>query len=307
MGGLLLLYVGGEVMVGAASRLALRLRLSPLAVGLTVVAFGTSAPELVVSIDAALGGLSEIAIANVVGSNICNVALILGLSALVAPIAATTRIVRFDVPVMIAASLLALGLLADGRIGRLDGVILLLGLLGFAGFNLWRARREAARVPVQAVDGPGPRRLGLPADAVLVVVGLGGLVVGADLFLGGAVGLARLLGASEALIGLTIVAVGTSLPELFTSVLAAWRGHGDIALGNVLGSNVFNVLGILGGAGLVRSLERGGVSWADIAVMLAVSLLLLPLLRSGYRLSRIEGALGLLVYAGYLTIRSFQG
>ncbi|ARA94824.1 sodium:calcium antiporter [Rhodothermaceae bacterium RA] len=300
LGGFALLYVGAEALVRGGAALALRLGLSPLVVGLTVVAFGTSSPELVVSLKAALDGTSGLALGNVVGSNVANIALILGTSALIRPVAIQSQLIRLDVPIVIGSSLLLVGLLADGVLGRGEGALLTAGIVAYVGFSIRQARRESPVVQAEFAgeiarpDGSAWR------DGAMVVIGLGLLVLGGQVFVSGAVDLARLLGVSDAVIGLTIVAVGTSLPELATSVVAAFRDEGDIAVGNVIGSNIFNVLGIIGPVAVVAPVQAGGVAAVDLWAMVGVAVLLLPLMRTGFRLVRWEGALLLLLYAGFV-------
>ncbi|PAP77100.1 calcium/sodium antiporter [Rubrivirga marina] len=297
--GLVVLTGGAEGLVRGGAALALRLGLTPLAVGLTVVAFGTSSPELVVSLSAALQGQGDLAVGNVVGSNIFNVAFILGVAALVRPAAAHAQVIRVDVPIVIGSSLLLCALLLDGRLGALEGTVLLAGAGAYTAYTLWAARREAPEVQAEAggalPDADGP----LWRDLAFVVGGLVLLVAGARMLVTGAVSIAEAAGLSEAIIGLTILAAGTSLPELATSVVAALRGQSDIAIGNVVGSNIFNVLGILGVTSLVRPLAPGGIGPVDLGVMLVLAIALLPLLRTGFRLDRLEGALLLLSYVGY--------
>jgi cation:H+ antiporter len=298
--GLVLLYFGAEWLVRGAASLALRFGLTPLVVGLTVVAFGTSAPELVVSVGSALEGRGGLAIGNVVGSNIVNVALILGLSVLIRPALVKTQLLRLDVPLMIGASVLLFVLLLDGMLNRVEGVFLFAGLVAYTGFNIWQSRREqTARQTDLAEVLPTPSG-SVGRDVGWVVVGLVVLVVGAQLLVSGAVSIAEAAGLSEAVIGLTIVAIGTSLPELATSIVAALRGEGDIAVGNVVGSNVFNLLGILGLSSMLAPLERGGIGLFDLGTMLFLALLLVPLMRSGFQLSRWEGSLLMACYAVYL-------
>jgi len=285
---------------GGAAALAAAFRITPLVIGLTVVAFGTSAPELGVSLQAALTDKADVAIGNVVGSNIANVLLILGLAALIRPIEVHARVLRVDVPLVIVCSLLLLAFLGDGRPSRPEAAFLVTGLVLFTALNLKLSKAEPAENLGQALRPRGR----LISDVALVLGGLGGLTIGADLFVDGAVELASTLGASEALIGLTIVSVGTSLPELATSVLAARRGQGDIALGNVLGSNVFNILGILGATGLVEPLIPGGVGMLDLLVALGAALVLLPFAASARRLERWEALLLLLGYGAYVVLRA---
>jgi cation:H+ antiporter len=298
--GLVLLYFGGEWLVRGASALAARLGVSPLAIGLTVVAFGTSAPELVVSLQATLSGSSDIAVGNVVGSNIANIGLILGLAAVIQTLEVHANIIRIDTPLMIAACVLLLAMLADGQISRLEGALLLAGLIGYIGVTLWQSRRETAEIQAEFAAG-SPRDHGSMLHHLLLVgLGLAALVGGGKALVGAAVTLAAGFGVSEAVIGLTIVAIGTSLPELAASTIAALRGQGDIALGNVIGSNLFNVLGILGVTASVTPLPRGGVDWITLGVMLAFALVLWPFAMSQRRLVRLEGMALLAGYAGYI-------
>jgi cation:H+ antiporter len=296
LAGMALLYAGGELLVGGASRLALRANVSPLTVGLTVVAFGTSAPELVVSLNAVAAGMNDIAVGNVVGSNICNVLLVLGATALVRPIAIHVKLLRLDVPLLVACSLLLPLLLVDDRLSRPEAVAMLVMLAAYVGFNLWEARRERPDLEAAGLieDGSSSGASAWAGDAALVA--------GSDCFVDGAVGIAGSLGISQAVIGLTVVAVGTSLPELATSILAALRGRSDLAIGNVVGSNVFNILCILGTAGTVHPLTRGGVGWTDLGVMAGSAVLLVPLILSGMVLGRGEGLLGLVAYFVYVFV-----
>lgn len=298
--GLILLYLGGEALVRGASSLALRMRISPLVIGLTVVAFGTSAPELAVSLEAALGGVGDIALGNVIGSNIANIALILGVTALVRTTRVEARILRVDAPLMVLASLVLVAMLADGRLGRFEGAVLIAGLAAWIGFTAFIARRESQAVRQEFSMGV-PHSLSRVVIAVAFVFGgIGGLVVGGQLLIDAAVAIASTAGVSQAVIGLTIVAVGTSLPEFAASVVAALRGQGDIAVGNVVGSNLFNVLGILGISTLVTPLGRGGIDGTTLAVFVGVAVLIVPLLYTQRQLSRAEGGVLLLVYAGYI-------
>jgi cation:H+ antiporter len=299
LAGLALLTAGGEFLVRGSAALALRLGLTPLIVGLTVVAFGTSSPELAVSLDATVGGLGDVAVGNVVGSNICNVALILGLAALIRPMRIHAQLVRLDVPLMIAASAGVVALLADGMLGRGAGLVCVAMLVIWVGAGLRLARRESREVEVEFSDGIVPPRMRSWIYVLFVLGGLVALFAGGQLFVGGAVDLARTIGVSEAVIGLSIVAVGTSLPELATSLVGAVRGQGDIAVGNIVGSNIFNLLGILGLAAIVTPLEIVEIGWKDFSVMIAVAVLLLPMVRSGHTLSRVEGVLLLSVYVAY--------
>ena len=302
-----LLVGGAELLVRGASRLAVAAGISPLVVGLTVVAFGTSAPELAVTLGAAVTGEADVALGNVVGSNIGNVLLILGLSAAVAPLDVSQQLVRLDVPLMIGASVLTLLLALDGRVGRLDGLLLFAGIVAYTAFAVRQSRRESAAVRAEYADAlpgePPPRRPRWLLDAAAIGAGLALLVLGARWLVTGAVAAAEALGVSQLVIGLTIVAMGTSLPELATSVLAAVRGQRDIAVGNVVGSNIFNLLAVLG---LGSAVAPGGVPVARAAltfyllVMIAVAVACLPIFFTAHRISRWEGWLFLAYYGAYV-------
>jgi cation:H+ antiporter len=287
-------------LVRGAAGLARRLGLAPLAIGLTVVAFGTSMPELVVSVSAGMAGQGDIATGNVVGSNIANIALILGFAALIRPLAVHTRVVRFDIPVVVAVSALLMVFLSNQFIGRLEGVVLLTGLIAYTVFSLRLARSQSTGAQQVFPDILPQKTLSLPLGLCLVLGGLALLVAGARLLVSGAVTIAEAAGMSQAIIGLTVVAVGTSLPELATSLLAALKKEGDIAVGNIVGSNIFNILGILGTASVARPLEARGIGWVDSGLMIGLALAMLPLARSGCRISRIEGFFLISLYAGYL-------
>lgn len=299
--GLALLYVGAEALVRGACALGLRFGLTPLVVGLTVVAFGTSAPELGVSIQAAVAGQGPLAIGNVVGSNIANIALILGVAALVRPLSVKVSLIRVEVPLMIAASVLLWAFVWNGVLGRLEGAALFAGIIAFTVYSVRTARRQQD-AEVDAEYAQAMPAAGRPVwqYALMVVIGLAVLVGGARLLVGAASDIARLFGLSEALIGLTIVAVGTSLPELAASVVASAKREGDIAVGNVLGSNLFNILCVLGAAALLVPLAGAGISRVDLGVMLVLALVLLPMMRTGFVISRLEGAALVAGYAGYL-------
>lgn len=311
--GVALLTAGGEALIRGALAAANRLGVSPLLSGLVIVGFGTSMPELVVSVNAALDNKPDIAIGNVVGSNIGNVLLILGICALITPLAVKPMALRRDAVTGVAASLLFLLLVGGSALGGVDGVILLLGLGSFLVWAYWSERFHAA--PSAALHKAEADELsGLPhsvfSTSALVVSGLLLLIFGSRVLLVGAVGIAEQLGVSEAVVGLTIVAVGTSLPELSISVIAALRRHADVAIGNVLGSNIFNLLGILGVSAVLQPLpahER--VLQFDQWVMLGTSVLLSLFLYTGSRLSRLEGGILLIGYGAYvgLSFTTFAG
>ena len=301
LAGLVLLYYGAEGLVRGSASLALRLGLSPLVVGLTVVAFGTSSPELMVSLRAALAGQGDISVGNVVGSNICNIGLILGLCALITPIATNSQIVRVDIPIMLGITALALALMADGNLGHAEGVIFCAILVAYIVFSIQLARRQPAdALGAEFGEEVKISKRGLTVDILMVIGGLALLVFGARFLVDGAVIIARTYGWSEALIGLTIVAIGTSLPELATSLLAAVKKESDIAVGNIVGSNIFNLVGILGITALVHPLQATGISAADLAVMAGFSLLLWPMAYYQQRITRPEGAFLLAGYLAYV-------
>lgn len=305
-GGLLLLTLGAEFLVRGASRLAALLGISPLVIGLTVVAFGTSAPEMAVSVESAYSGQADLALGNVVGSNIFNVLFILGLCALILPLRVAQQLLWMDVPLMIGASLLLLLLALDGSISRGDGLMLFGGILLYTVFAIKQGRRESGEVVAEYTSefGAGEKRLTdhWPMQALLVGVGLVMLVFGARFLVDGAVLIAKYFAISELVIGLTVVAAGTSLPEVAASVVASIRGERDIAVGNVVGSNLFNILAVLGLSSLV---SPTGIQVApsaltfDIPVMIAVALACAPIFFTGHLIARWEGSVFLLYYAAY--------
>ena len=299
--GLVLLYFGAEGLVRGSSSLALRLGVGPLLVGLTVVAFGTSTPELVVSLKAAYLGQGDISVGNVVGSNICNIGLILGFSALIIPIKVASQIVRIDTPIMIATTVLALFLLHDGSLSRAEGIVLFVLLIAYVLFSIRLAKNQAA----DALAGEFTEEIkiskwGVGQDIAFILAGLVMLVFGARFLVDAAIDIAKAAGLSEAVIGLTIVAVGTSLPEFATSLVAAIYKEADIAVGNVVGSNIFNILGILGISAAVTPLSSAGITGIDLGVMAAFALALWVFSRTGYRITRSEGFLMLAAYAAYI-------
>ena len=298
--GLGLLYLGAQILVKGGAALALRLGLNALVVGLIVIAYGTSSPEMVVSVSASLQDNGAIAIGYVVGSNICNIALILGVCALVSPLSASAQIIRREIPIMIGVSVLLAAMLWDEQLSRLEGGVLFAGIVVYTVLTVREARAETKGKAEQEYGEDFPAgSMGLGKSVRLVVAGLGVLVVASQLFVGGAVVLAKSWGVTEAVIGLTVVAVGTSMPEFATSLVAAVRGHGDVAIGIVVGSNIFNVLGILGIAALINPIDTSGLSRVDLATMVVAALAMLPAARSGGVISRLEGAVLLFAYFGY--------
>lgn len=298
-GGLILLTAGAEALVRGAASLARRVGLSPLVIGLTVVAIGTSMPELVVSLDAAVQGSGGVALGNVVGSNISNIALILGIAALVRPMRVQAQIVRVDGPILVAVSILLVILMLDGVLGRIDGGVLAAGIVAYLAYNVQAATNEPSSIQTAGEEALSPVHP-LWMDIGLLALGIGALVGGAHFLVEGAVHIAQSLGVRRIVIGLTIVAVGTSLPELATSVVAAWRDEGDIAIGNVIGSCIFNILGILGVTAVVHPLSTASLGTVETFLLVGVAVAVLPFLRSGFVLSRREGIFLLLGYLGYL-------
>lgn len=298
--GFVILTAAAEGLVAGAASLARRMGLSPLVIGLTVVSIGTSLPELVVALDAALAGTGDLALGNVVGSNIGNIALILGAAALVRPLAVQSRIVRVDAPILVVVSVVFAGLVWDGTLGRVDGALLFAGIVAYVAYTLIRARQTPSVIQEEvAAELPSPNPLWM--DLGLLVLGIAGLVGGAHLLVEGAVWIAQAMGVGALVIGLTIVAVGTSLPELATSVVAARRGKGDIAVGNAVGSSIFNLLGIMGTTVLVQPLSTQTLRWVDTGVMIATAVVILPLFRTDWSLSRVEGTVLLIGYGIYVT------
>lgn len=302
--GIALLVGGAELLVRGASRLARSFGVSPLVIGLTVVAYGTSSPELAVSVRSALAGQADIALGNVVGSNIFNVLFILGLSATITPLVVPQQIVRLDVPIMIGVTVLLLGFAYDGRLSTLECAILLAGAIGYTAFVVRASRGEAADVVDEYAgefSASTTGRAGVLLQLALVAAGLFLLVLGARWLVDAAIAMARAIGVSELVIGLTIVAAGTSMPEVATSVLAALRGERDIAVGNVVGSNIFNVLAVLGLSGTAgRGIDVApAVLHFDLPVALAVAAACLPITLSGHRIARWEGGLFLAYYVAY--------
>jgi cation:H+ antiporter len=302
--GLALLVAGAELFVRGAARLAILVGISPLVIGLTVVALGTSAPEVAVSVQASSGGQGDLALGNVIGSNVFNVLFILGLSALLLPLIVSQQLVRLDVPVMIAAGFLLILLTLDGRLGFLDGAILLLAGASYVFFLIVMSRRQglSAQVELAAEQAEGRQGAVWAKNAGLILAGLAMLILGSRWLVSGAVTIAESLGVSQLIIGLTVVAAGTSLPEVATSVIAALRGERDIAVGNVVGSNIFNILIVLGLATLVAPdpiTVPASVLRFDLPVMTAVAVACLPIFFTGHRIDRWEGALFLAYYVAY--------
>jgi cation:H+ antiporter len=310
--GFALLYYGADFLVKGSSSLARSMGITPLVIGLTVVAFGTSAPELVVSLVSVLKGKSMIAVGNVVGSNICNIGLILGISALVSPIRSHANVVRRDIPIMIGISLYLLVLSLDSHLGRLKGLSLVLGLIGYTYLNYSLARKS--KKDKEVIHSETPTKETVQVDAIpslsrqliLISLGIAGVVIGAQLLIDASIAIMSAFGVSEKFIGLTIVAFGSSLPELATSMVAALRREMDISIGNLVGSNVFNILSVLGFSALLRPITIAGGFfgsglWFDYLVMIAFGGLPYFMMRKTHTVSRINGAVLLFCYGLFMT------
>jgi cation:H+ antiporter len=312
LGGLVLLVAGAEFLVNGASKVAGILGISPLIIGLTVVAYGTSAPEMAVSVISSFSGQADIAVGNVVGSNIFNVLFILGISSLVTPLVVSRQIVRSDVPILIGVSILLLFFGLDGKISRVDGIIFFTGILTYTISLIYQSRRQIKNSQNQNHEGDEfAREYSYRNDKsavvwlkniVLIIGGLALLVSGSQMLVNSATTIAKALGVSDLLIGLTIVAIGTSLPELATSVAASIKGERDIAVGNVLGSNIFNILAVLGLSGMVSPdgiIVSKAVINFDIPIAIAVAVACLPIFVSGNRIDRWEGFIFMFYYIAY--------
>ncbi|NTW12074.1 MAG: calcium/sodium antiporter, partial [Anaerolineales bacterium] len=316
-GGLIVLIIGAELLVRGSSRLAAAFGVSPLIIGLTIVALGTASPEIAVSLQAAVSGQGDITIGNVIGSNIFNILFVLGVSAMLTRILIAEQLIRLDAPIMIGISVLTYLLVLDRHLSRLDGAILIAGMLAYTVFSLRQSRKESKGVQEEYAQEyakkEAPTLLNILKNLVFIAAGLGLLVLGARWLVDSATSIAVSLGVSELVIGLTIVAAGTSLPEVATSVIAAIRGESDIAVGNAVGSNIYNLLGVLGIAGL---LSPGGINIAenafrfDLPVMIFVAVVTLPIFYIDNRISRLEGGVLFsyyILYTAYLILRASEG
>ena len=301
------LYYGAEFLVKGGVGIARKAGISPLVIGLTLVAFATSAPELVVSVKASLSGNADISLGNVVGSNICNIALILGICACITPLAVQKQLLKFDTPIMIGASiLLTIFYFSSKGLTRWQGLVLFAGFLAYTFWNIHASRKNNAvkEEEKEEIAGENGKEMHIYSAVFLVICGLALLIAGAEFFLRSAVFFAKLFRLSDAVIGLTIVAVGTSLPELATSIVAACKKESDIAIGN--GSNIFNILGILGIAPIIAPMQNATLDIVDLSMMLLTGILLLPMMFTGGKLSRKEGALLLVIYCGYIAYLLIQ-
>lgn len=300
--GLVLLSVGADWLVRGASEIALRAGVTPLVIGLTVVAFGTSAPELLVSLKANLdpNTQADIAVGNVVGSNICNIALLLGLAALIRPLTVGSQVVKREIPILLVVTAAFVAMIWDGRLARWEGIVLFVGIVAYVFTSIRMARRHpkdlAIELPEEVVEEAGGS---VWKSVGWVIVGLAGLVYGADRLVVGGVAIARTVGVSEVVIGLTLVAIGTSLPELATTIAASRRNETDIIAGNIIGSNLFNLMAVMGAASALKPITVGSLNRLDLAVMSGFTLVLVPFLAKRARINRIEGGLLLVGYFTY--------
>lgn len=303
VGGLFALLVGANALIKGAAALARRWGMSPLVVGLTVVAGGTSSPELFVVTGAALAGRDGISLGNVFGANSLNIGLVLGLTAMVRPLQAHLQLIRLDVPIMILATLVVTAFIADRTLGRLEGAVLLAALAGYLAFTVYLARRERSEHVRKefAVEVPGPLA-SLATELGLIALGLAALALGAQGLITGAVTIAGAMGLSDSVIGITVVAAATTLPELITCMIAALKREDDIAIGNIIGSNIFNLLGVLGLAGVLAPISAAGVQPVEVWGAVLLATLSLPVMWRGLIVTRAEGALLVVAYLSYLAL-----
>ncbi|MDA3843431.1 MAG: calcium/sodium antiporter [Candidatus Kapabacteria bacterium] len=307
IGGTIFLYFGAEGLVRASVSVAFRAGIAPLVVGLTVVAFGTSMPELIVSVSAAVQDKEGMSLGNIIGSNICNIAMIIGIAAIIRPIKVNIKLIRTDISIMIGVTLLLVLMLLDGAIDRGDGILLAGGIVAYNFVTIFLAKKSGGRETdseTEEMKTQSKRKTWI--DILFIIGGMGFLVLGAHFFVGGASVIAVHLGASDVIIGLTLLAFGTSLPELATSLVASFKGEGDISIGNAVGSNIFNILSVLGITAIVHpivvgdSSMSGDVTPVDIGMMILVAIILLPLARTKMTISRKEGFFLLSIYVGYM-------
>lgn len=305
--GLLLLYFGAEYMVSGSSRFALSLGVRPLVIGMTVVALATSMPEMMVSLTAVLKGTSDIAAGNIIGSNIANIGLILGAAALLAPMKVAKSTLKKDIPIMLVASVLLFLLALDGQLGFIDGLLLVIGLGAFILYCVFgNSRTEVAPLADEAAVAEEKRHR--IRDLVLIAIGIVGLGVGAELMVRSAITIARGFGLSEMVIGMTVVALGTSLPELAASMMGAWKGEMDLSVGNVIGSNIFNLLFVLGVCSMIRPIPIDPANlYFELPLMLLFSFALLPLIGRRMMIGRTEGGGLLLCYLAFVGFYFFRG
>lgn len=300
IGGIILLFAGAEGLVRGSSSLSLKLGISPLIIGLTIVGFATSSPELVVSINAALIGNNEIVLGNVIGSNIANIALILGCAALIKPLKVNIDVLRKEVPILIGVSVLLVIILIDGEVGFIDGVIFIAGIIAYIAVSILFAKREKSIAAEATYEEEFQSNFKMPFLLLLIAIGGSLLIFGANIFLKSAIEIAKHFGMTDAVIGLTVVAVGTSLPELITSAVAAFKNKADIAIGNAIGSSIFNILFILGVTAVLMPIPSRGISYVDLGFMLVTAVILLPISIGGLRINRVEALVLLIGYFFYI-------
>ena len=300
--GLIILIVGGDYLVRGSSSIALRLHLSPLVVGLTIVAFGTSAPELVISVQSALKGSPDIAMGNVIGSNICNLALVLGLTSVISPVKVQSNSIRIDWPMTMGASILLYIMIREGYLQGIEGMIMVVVLSIYLFFIIRQSRKNILASKAESEDEiPDAPPKQMWKDLVFILLGCVGLYYGSEWFVGSAKGLALSLGVEERVVGLTVVALGTSLPELATAAVASYKGQTDLALGNLMGSNIFNILSILGITSIIKDIHVHEIILnKDIIWMLLITLMILPLMIIRREVGRVDGLILLIVYAVYI-------
>jgi cation:H+ antiporter len=304
--GLAMLFAGSEFLIRGSVKIAKRMHISQLVIGLTVVAFGTSTPELVVSINSALEGQADISLGNIIGSNIVNIGLILGLSAAIFPIAVHIKTIRREIPIMLAVSLIIIPISLDGTISQIDGAFLVISLIAFIYFSYRQSKKENTQIPL-IIDDNRENSISnnlaftpLIKNILFVIIGIILLYFGSSFTVDNAVSIANSLGISERIIGLTIIAIGTSLPELITSVGAARKKHADLSIGNIIGSNIFNVLSILGISSLIIGIKVNFTIFIDYIVMIGFSAALIPVMKSGFIITKKEGYILVTAYLLYL-------
>jgi len=306
IGGTIFLYFGAEGLVRGSVSVAFRSGIAPLVVGLTVVAFGTSAPELIVSVSAAVQDRESMSLGNIIGSNICNIAMILGIAAIIRPIKVNIKLIRTDISIMIGVTLLLILMLLDGAVDRGDGILLTSGIVAYTFFTIYLAKKSGEGKDNEVDEMKAQPKRKTWVDILFIIGGMAFLVLGAHFFVKGASVIAAYLGASDVIIGLSLLAFGTSLPELATSLVASVKGEGDISIGNAIGSNIFNILSVLGITAIIHPIVIGDISMSgqvspiDIAVMILVAVILYPLARTKMTISRIEGVFLLSIYIGYI-------
>jgi cation:H+ antiporter len=302
-GGLGMLYFGAEWLVRGSVTLANKFRISQLVIGLTIVAFGTSTPELSVSLSSAIQGISDVALGNVVGSNIANIGLILGIAAIIRPLVVAKSTIRKEIPIMIGVSIVLVLISIDGKITFEEGIALTIGIALFTFFSYKSSKKETADIENTSIGLSLTAKRVFSKSLILIGLGLALLTFGAFLTVENAVIVARNFGISERVIGLTLIAIGTSLPELVTSIVAAFRGHADLSVGNIIGSNIFNILAIIGISAAITGISINENMFLDYYIMLAFTIVLIPIMRTGFVISRLEGSAlvaAYLVYVGFL-------